>query len=157
MDYNENNNEAKSYLITPYFINETILKSDILKIEEILIEKFDNRVDKSEIPKINYINYLNTDKNKTSFHNITNENRETFNFINNNYFKAKNIYVINQDKEQKRMEFEKISENTFVKKYLIPVEALKQNKNESLLKSIYIYFIINLFRKKVFIQLQKQH
>ena len=129
-EYNESVNEADSYLITPYFINETILKSDILKIEEILLEKFGNRVDKSEIPSINYINNSNFVKNKTSPYQ---ENREAFSLI--NYFVDNNVYVIDVDKVQKDFEFEKISENTFIKRYLIPDE-LKQNKNELGLKSI---------------------
>ncbi len=135
LDNKRNSKETVSYLTTPYFINETILKSDILKIEEILLEKFGNRVDKSEIPEINYINYSNFDIYRTSINSINQENKESFYLIKNNYFEANSINVIDVDKDQKHLEFEKISENTFIKKYLIPIEASIPNKNESGLKS----------------------
>lgn len=148
MDNTEIRFEKISYLITPYFINETILKSDILKIEEILFEKFSNRVDKSEMSSINYIIFSCLEKNKIS-NSLTKENMEVFGLTFNNHLLVNNIYVINEDKKQKNFEFDKISENTFVKKYILPTESSNNNKNELGLKSNSILFI-TYYRKKIF-------
>ena len=127
-------------MITPYFINEIILKSDILKIEEILIETFGDRVDRSEIPSINYNNYTSCEKNNISSQDTIQNYIDSFNLIKTNYFIDNNIYVIEVDKNQKCLEFYKISENRFIKKYLFPNDTLKTNKNESGIKSNLILF-----------------
>jgi len=127
-----------SFLITPYFINETILKSDILKIEEILLEKFGEKVDKSETALINYKDYMNNENSKFSNNNKLNF-LEAFNLINNDYFCENSIFVIDENKKQKNLEFEKISDNTFLKKYIIPVESSLLKKEEINIKSIFFY------------------
>lgn len=123
----EDENEPTSYLITPYFINELILKSDILKIEEIINEKFGNRVDKSETNNNNNTYQIN-EKNKNFSINLNCEYWNEFNIIKKNNLIEKCFYVIEEGNHQKCFKFENISENKFVKRYIIPKEITKLNE-----------------------------
>lgn len=119
----ENKDSIGTFLITPFFINETLIRSDILKIEEILSEKFGDKSDKSEIPQYNYYSYTSIDNIKT----LLNKHNDSvdFNFIRKEHFIKNNIYVIDENSKQKEFNFDKISLNTFLKKYFISSD----NKN----------------------------
>jgi len=134
----ENNEKTMSYLITPYFINETILKSDILKIEEVLIEKFGDRSDKSDVPLIKYLDYSQKNNNKKNFESDITEQNDIFNMLKKNTILNKEIMIIEENSNQKKFDFEKISLNTFLKKYIIPIDT-SENKNIDNFKSNFMF------------------
>ena len=126
----ENLGSSGNYLITPYFINETIIKSDIIKIEEVLIEKFGERLDKTDLSTVNYFNHVNINNSNNS--KISNTTINNLNLLQNDFFFKNNIFIINETKTQKKLEFEKINENTLMKRYLIPVEMKNEENTEIL-------------------------